>query len=57
MTKEEAAALIADLTDEEMRLIRAYRKMTAERQREFTNDLTHLLHTQEHAHDLQEYSA
>ena len=57
MTKEEAATLIAELTDEEVRLIRAFRKMTSERQNEFTNDLTRLLHTQEHAHGLQEYNA
>lgn len=57
MTKQEAETLIADLTGEEVRLIRAFRKMTSERQNEFTNDLTRLLHMQEHEHDLQEYSA
>jgi hypothetical protein len=57
MTKQEATALIAGLTDEEVRLIRAFRKMTSGRQNEFTSDLTRLLHTQEHEHDLQECSA
>ena len=57
MTRQEAETLIADITDEEERLIRAFRKMTAERQNEFTNDLMRLLHTQEHVHDLQECSA
>lgn len=57
MTRQEAETLIADLTDEEERLIRAFRKMTSGRQNEFTNDLTRLLHTQEHEHDLQECSA
>ena len=41
------------LTEEEVRLLRAYRKMAAERQKEFTDDLKHLLHTQEHAPDSQ----
>ena len=57
MTRQEAESLIADLTDEEVRLIRAFRKMTTERQNGFTNDLMRLLHTQEHVHDLQECSA
>lgn len=46
-----------NLTDEEIRLLRAFRKMTPERQERFTTDLMRLLHTQEHAHDLPDCSA
>lgn len=45
------------LTEEEVRLVRAYRKMTAEQQKEFTDDLKHLLHTQERAHVPEDRSA
>ena len=45
------------LDEEEVRLIRAYRKMTSERQKEFTDDLKHLLRMQEHAHDSQNCNA
>ncbi len=45
------------LDEEEVRLLRAYRKMTAEHQKEFTDDLKHLLRMQEHARDLQNCNA
>ena len=45
------------LDEEEVRLIRAYRKMTSERQKEFTDDLKHLLRMQEHARDSQNCNA
>ena len=45
------------LDEEEVRLIRAYRKMTSERQKEVTDDLKHLLRMQEHAHDSQNCNA
>lgn len=54
MTEKEARNLYGD---EEIRLLRAFRKMTSEQKNQFITDLMHLLHTQEHAHDLQDCNA
>ena len=46
-----------NLSNEEIRLLRAFNKMTPEKQNDLMEYLQNLLHTQEHAHDAADYSA
>lgn len=51
--KEQKTGIYKMLKDDEIRLLRAFDRMNSEQQADFMVYLQHLLHTQEHALDLQ----